>query len=63
MRNVYLAVTLEYIINTVNIKQVDSRNYWLMKDYLCKYLTSFLERSETSQSLRFYVFEGQPFLR
>ena len=28
MRDVYFSIILEYIINTVDIKQVDSLGYW-----------------------------------
>ena len=57
MRDVYLAVTLEFIINTFNVKQIDSQGYLPIKDsiacinkmflsiYLCKYPSS-LERLE-----------------
>ena len=35
MRNVCVAITLEYIINTVDIKQTDSPGYWPIKDSNC----------------------------
>ena len=57
MRNVCLVVELEYIINTVDIKQIDSPAYWPIKHSICVN-TQYPLRA---QSLRFYVFKGQLF--
>ena len=47
MRDVYLSITLEYIINTVDIKQFDGVTglFAHQRFYLCKYLSS-LARSQ-----------------
>ena len=57
MRNVYFSIMLAYIINTVDIKQIDSLGYWPIKDYLSKYT-----HHHSALKLLSYVFEGQPFL-
>ena len=53
MRNVCFAITLEYIKNTFDIKQIDSSNYWPIKDFICVNTHNLLR----AQSLKFCVFE------
>ena len=36
MRNVCYAITLEYIINIFDVKQIDSPGYWPIKDSICE---------------------------
>ena len=58
MRAIYLVITLEYIINTVDIKEIDLPGYWPIKDSICLNTHHPLFR----QFLRFISFEGQPLL-
>ena len=58
MRNVCFTITLEYIINTSDIRQIDSPGGWPIKDSIFVNTHNLLR----AQSLKFSVIEGQPFL-
>ena len=46
MRNFYLAIILESIINTFDIKPIDSLGYWPYKDFICANNHHLSSRSE-----------------